>query len=233
MKKLLFFFALWSVTPFAFGEETTSSLLPHQEIQSFIEAKIEAGEIDQTEEDWRTRLPKFPDAAFPDEVRYQWVLDTTEGVMTFRLNHADAPEHVRNILYLTQLGFYDGLNFHRIIPGFMAQGGCPLGRGTGNPGYFLNLEADPRVKHDEPGVLSMARSSRPDSAGSQFFITFGQTAQLDGEYTVFGRMTDGREVLKKLEAAGDPRANGMHPKKNIVIRKAEIRTADAPPAPNE
>jgi len=142
---------------------------------------------------------------------------------------------VRNILYLTELGFYDGLNFHRIIPGFMAQGGCPLGRGNGGPGYNLKLEAHQDVKHDEPGVLSMARSRMPDSAGSQFFITFGKVSHLDGQYTVFGRITDGREVLKELEAAGNPnpRSNGVPPQKEIVIRNAEIRQVTKDPEPDE
>lgn len=231
-------FLLFGLIGFVFvplGAESPEPLPAHEAIRTFIDEQIEEGEIDKTKENWRTRLPKFPDAPFPDGLAYHWMLKTSEGAMTFRLNHAHAPEHVRNILYLTQLGFYDGLKFHRIIPGFMAQGGCPYGRGNGNPGYFLKLEATPKVKHDEPGVLSMARSPRPDSAGSQFFITLDKAPHLDGNYTVFGRIVEGKEVLERLEAAGnpDPRSKGTPPLTTITIEKAEIRSVEPAPSPND
>jgi cyclophilin family peptidyl-prolyl cis-trans isomerase len=203
-----------------------------EDLQAFIEESKTSGAINMEKEGWRTRLPKFPDVAFAEDVTYEWVLETSEGTLVAELNEEAAPEHVRNILYLSSLGYYDGLTFHRIIPGFMAQGGCPLGRGTGGPGYQVNLEVKPGVKHDSAGVLSMARSQNPNSAGSQFFLTFTETPFLDGGYTVFGKVIEGLDVLKKLEAAGnpDPRANGVPPTKTITILSATVRKAAADPA---
>jgi cyclophilin family peptidyl-prolyl cis-trans isomerase len=233
MQKLLLFLCLCLSGPTVFAEADTSP--PHEALQAFMEEAMADGRIDKEKEGWRTRLPKFPEVSFPEGVAYDWVLDTTEGTLTFRLDPEHAPQHVRNILYLTQLGYYDGLGFHRIIPGFMAQGGCPLGRGNGGPGYTVRLEATRKARHDEPGVLSMARTAVPDSAGSQFFITFGKVPHLDGQYTVFGRITEGQEVLKAFEAAGnpDPRSNGVPPRKTITIRKAEIRSVQPNPGPDE
>lgn len=201
--------------------ETKGSALA--ELESFLQEKRASGEIDTDTPNWKTRLPKFPEAAFAGNGHYEWTLETTEGTMVAELDHQTAPQHVRNILYLTSAGFYDGLGFHRIIPGFMAQGGCPLGRGTGGPGYQIPLEVDPNVKHEGPGILSMARSQNPDSAGSQFFITFATQPSLDNQYSVFGKVTEGLEVVKKLEAAGNPRSNGVPPLKEITIEKASVR----------
>lgn len=204
------------------------------ELETFIEEKRASGEIDSDHPNWKTRLPKFPEVAFEEKGHYEWILETSEGTMTAVLDHQTAPEHVRNILYLTAAGFYDGLGFHRIIPGFMAQGGCPLGRGTGSPGYQVNLEVDPKVTHEGPGILSMARSQAPNSAGSQFFLTFASQPSLDNQYSVFGKVTEGLEVLKKLEAAGNPnpRSNGVPPLKEITIEKATVRwVEDATPEP--
>jgi len=205
-------------------------------LRSFIGEQKEKGTIDVSKAMWKTQLPKFPEVSFRDGGRYIWEITTSEGKMTFALDHVNAPEHVRNILYLSELKFYDDLVFHRIIPGFMAQGGCPRGRGNGNPGYALKLEAKRTVKHEGAGVLSMARSRLPDSAGSQFFITFRSTPNLDGGYTVFGTITSGQEVLKLLEAAGnpDPRANGVPPKKLIKITGTTVTwEPDAAPASDD
>jgi len=219
---------LFGVFPL-FAEEDGPPNTVLEELRAFIAAQTEAGTIDRDAEGWRTRLPKFPEVPFEDGARYLWVLHTSEGDLTAELNHEAAPQHVRNILYLTELGYYDGLKFHRIIPGFMAQGGCPLGRGNGGPGYSIRLETTPKAKHDAPGVLSMARSANPNSAGSQFFLTFAPQPRLDGGYTVFGRMVEGEDTLKKLEAAGNPnpRSNGVPPRKTITITSAEIRVREA------
>lgn len=199
-------------------------------LRGFIAEQQEAGEIDKQEAGWRTGLPKFPRVEFSGQVAYLWVLETSEGTLTAELFHEAAPEHVRNILYLTELDFYDGLGFHRIIPGFMAQGGCPLGRGTGGPGYNIKLEAGADVPHKGAGILSMARSGHPDSAGSQFFITFASQPRLDEQYTVFGKVVEGMDALEKLEGAGNPnpRSNGVPPLKKIVIENAEIRWREVP-----
>lgn len=220
MKKIKLMVCVLCFPFLAFAVEGGNAL---NEIQGFIDKQIEAGSIDKSQSRWKTRLPKFPPAAFGEGGHYTWTLETSEGTLTAVLDAESAPDHVRNILYLSRLGFYDGLNFHRIIPGFMAQGGCPLGNGTGSPGYQVNLEVNPKVLHKGPGILSMARSKNPNSAGSQFFITFGSTPSLDMQYSVFGKVVEGQEVLKALEAAGNPRSNGVPPLKNITIDKTTVR----------
>lgn len=109
--------------------------------------------------------------------------------------------HVTSFMYLARLGFYDGLSFHRVITGFMAQGGCPLGSGTGGPGYKYEGEFAPTLKHDRGGLLSMANAG-PGTDGSQFFLTFVPTPWLDGKHTIFGEVVEGKETLQALEKAG-------------------------------
>ena len=113
-----------------------------------------------------------------------------------------APNTVSNFVSLVKKGFYDGLTFHRVIPGFMIQGGCPLGTGTGGPGYQIPGEFsangfENNLAHT-PGVLSMARAQHPDSAGSQFFIMHKTSPHLDGQYAAFGRITEGLDVVDKI-----------------------------------
>jgi cyclophilin family peptidyl-prolyl cis-trans isomerase len=107
---------------------------------------------------------------------------------------ADAPLTVENFVNLARAGFYDGTTFHRVIPGFMAQGGDPTGSGSGGPGYQFRDELSSPRRHDGAGVLSMANAG-PNTNGSQFFITFGPTPHLDGKHTVFGRVTDSMDVV--------------------------------------
>jgi len=133
-------------------------------------------------------------------------MDTDQGVIELDLWPDVAPKTVENFVTLAQKGFYNGLTFHRIIPGFMVQGGCPSGTGTGGPGYHIKAEFSQR-KHVR-GVISMARSSDPDSAGSQFFIMHDDAPHLDGQYTCFGQVTTGLDVVDKLAATplNDPRS---------------------------
>lgn len=124
------------------------------------------------------------------------------GVMTGELYPEIAPKTVENFEKLANDGFYDGLIFHRVIPGFMIQGGCPLGNGTGGPGHTIPGEFTMNgfqndLKH-ERGVLSMARAMNPDSAGSQFFIMTTTSPHLDGQYASFGRVTEGMEEADKI-----------------------------------
>lgn len=116
-----------------------------------------------------------------------------------------APITCENFISLVKEGFYDGLTFHRIIPGFMIQGGCPLGNGTGGPGHTIKGEfASNGVKNDlkhTRGVLSMARAMDPDSAGSQFFIMHNDAPHLDGDYAAFGKLTEGYDVLDRIASA--------------------------------
>ena len=176
--------------------------------------------IDKTNPKWKTSLPKPPQVAF-DGKTYYWDLETTVGPITIRLLPDVAPMHVSSTIYLTQLGFYDGLAFHRVIPRFMAQGGDPLGNGRGGPGYRYEGEFDDSVRHDRPGLLSMANAG-PGTDGSQFFITFVPTPHLDGKHTIFGEVTDGMEAVESLEQW---RAKGSsHTSDRMEISKAKIRT---------
>jgi peptidylprolyl isomerase len=128
--------------------------------------------------------------------------------------------HVSSTIYLTELGFYDDLTFHRVIPGFMAQGGDPTGTGAGNPGYKYDGEFEGEIGHSEAGTLSMANSG-PGTDGSQFFLTFIPTPFLDGKHTVFGKVvTDLDDSLSKIEALGS--RNGRT-KEAVNIVKASIR----------
>lgn len=127
-------------------------------------------------------------------------LDTEFGPLIIELWNDVAPKHAANFIKLVDDGFYDGLTFHRIIPQFVIQGGCPRGDGTGGPGWTVKAEFNDR-KHVK-GVLSMARSSDPDSAGSQFFICLGRDhcKHLDGQYTAFGNVIEGIEVVDQIAA---------------------------------
>jgi cyclophilin family peptidyl-prolyl cis-trans isomerase len=136
------------------------------------------------------------------------VISTSKGDMTVELWNDVAPNHVENFLKLGRDGFYDNLKFHRIVPDFVVQGGCPRGDGTGNPGWSVSAEFNDRPHH--PGTLSMARSSDPDSAGSQFFIclTREHCQHLDGQYTGFGQVTEGMDVVEALGATEVDQATG-------------------------
>ena len=126
---------------------------------------------------------------------------TNKGQIRLRLHDDRAPRTVANFEKLAEKGFYDGLKFHRVIPDFMVQGGCPSGDGTGGPGYKFADEFHPDLKHDGPGVLSMANAG-PDSNGSQFFITHVSCPWLDGKHSVFGQVIDSQDVVDAI-AQGD------------------------------
>ncbi len=166
-----------------------------------IQAQIDALAVDKSVAKWRTKLKKPTKVAFTPGMTYTWQLHTSKGDLELELRPDVAPMHVTSTLYLTMLGFYDTLIFHRIIKEFMAQGGDPLGTGTGGPGYKYALETDPAVKHDAAGVLSMANAGA-FTEGSQFFITFAAQPSLDGKYSVFGKLVSGFDVLKAIEAEG-------------------------------
>ena len=121
---------------------------------------------------------------------------TSKGDIVFTFYPDDAPQHCAAFIKLSEAGFYDGLTFHRVEPGFVIQGGDPSGNGTGGPGYKLKAEfnARPHVR----GTVAMARSASPDSAGSQFYVCLDDARFLDRQYTVFGQMTDGFEALDAI-----------------------------------
>jgi peptidyl-prolyl cis-trans isomerase B (cyclophilin B) len=144
------------------------------------------------------------------------LMETEHGTIELELWPDVAPKTVENFVSLIKRGFYDGLSFHRIIPGFMIQGGCPQGTGTGGPGHTVKAEFNAR-KHTR-GVISMARSSDPDSAGSQFFIVHQASPHLDGQYTAFGQVIVGIEIVDKIAATplSNPRMGSPVNKPKIV-----------------
>lgn len=128
-------------------------------------------------------------------------IHTDKGVMKVEFYHDDAPKTVENFLKLSEDGFYDGLTFHRVIPDFVIQGGCPNGSGTGGPGYKIKCELDGDNQHHERGVMSMAHAGK-DTGGSQFFICHSRTntSHLDRKHTCFAKVTDGLEVIDEIQA---------------------------------
>ena len=161
-------------------------------------------------------------------------LDTTLGVIIIKLADKLAPRTVENFVGLAtgkiawndpktgkkvDRPFYDGLVFHRVIPGFMIQGGDPKGNGTGGPGYEIGDEFSPQLRHDGPGVLSMANAG-PNTGGSQFFITVKATTWLDGKHAVFGNVIQGQDVVNKISLT--PRDKSDRPLTPVVMNKVTI-----------
>jgi peptidylprolyl isomerase/peptidyl-prolyl cis-trans isomerase B (cyclophilin B) len=145
-----------------------------------------------------TALPVIPGGAEGQRMHPVAVITMEKGgEIRIELYPEDAPKTVESFVTLSKKGFYDGLKFHRIVPGFVAQGGDPKGDGTGGPGYTLKAEFNKR-KHVR-GTVAMARSQSPDSAGSQFYICFAPAPHLDNNYTVFGQVTSGMEVVDRIQ----------------------------------
>jgi peptidyl-prolyl cis-trans isomerase B (cyclophilin B) len=151
---------------------------------------------------------------------YTVELDTSKGPIRLTFLPDVAPGHAKNFISLAKIGFYDNLTFHRVIAGFMIQGGCPLGTGTGDGGYKIKAEfnSTPHVA----GVLSMARSNSPDSAGTQFFICLETVSHLDRNYTAFGKTADD-ESLKTVKAIGAVKTKDDRPVEKVVIKKATVK----------
>jgi cyclophilin family peptidyl-prolyl cis-trans isomerase len=136
---------------------------------------------------------------------YQAVFTTDAGEFTVQLFADAAPLTVNNFVFLARQGYYDNTTFHRVLPGFMAQGGDPTGTGAGGPGYAFEDEFAPGLQFDRPGLLAMANRG-PDTNGGQFFITYAPTPHLDGLHTIFGEVVSGAEVLEALTPR-DPQLN--------------------------
>jgi peptidyl-prolyl cis-trans isomerase A (cyclophilin A) len=152
------------------------------------------------------------------------VFDTSEGKFRIKLYADKAPKTVENFVTLadgskTGKPFYDGLVFHRVIPDFMIQGGCPEGSGRGGPGYKFADEFHKDLRHSKPGILSMANAG-PNTNGSQFFITVANTSFLDDKHAVFGEVVEGYDVVKKISAV--PRDRSDRPKTDVTIRTVKI-----------
>ena len=168
-------------------------------------------------------------SAYKEEIeRATAVFETNMGTFEAELYAKECPETVWNFINLsegrqeTEKGgnFYDGLTFHRVIEGFVIQGGCPLGTGTGGPGYRFEDEFDPSLRHDDEGVFSMANAG-PGTNGSQFFITLAATPHLDNRHSVFGKVIKGLDVVKKI--GGVKTGPGDRPLENVVIEKVTIQ----------
>jgi cyclophilin family peptidyl-prolyl cis-trans isomerase len=183
-----------------------------------IDSIIAAAKIDKANPSWRVAVPKPAPATFDPKHTYLVQMTTNKGPIVIKLMPEVAPMHVTSFIYLTKLGFYDGLAFHRVITNFMAQGGCPLGTGTGGPGYKFDGEFKPDVKHDKGGLLSMANAG-PGTDGSQFFLTFVATPWLDGKHTIFGEVIEGMDTLKALEKAG---SQGGATKEPLKMEKVTV-----------
>jgi peptidyl-prolyl cis-trans isomerase A (cyclophilin A) len=162
------------------------------------------------------------------------IFETSQGNIVIRLLEKEAPKTVENFLGLAEGtkeytdaktgkkskgNFYDGLTFHRVIPQFMIQGGCPLGTGTGDPGYRFADEFHPSLKHSKAGKLSMANSG-PGTNGSQFFITVAPTPWLDNKHTIFGEVVEGQDIADKISNV--PRDNGDRPRTPVILQKVKI-----------
>lgn len=167
---------------------------------------------------WKVQLEKPAMKKFDGTKDYFWILETNKGTITIKLMPEVAPMHVTSTIFLTDKGFYDGLTFHRVIPGFMAQGGCPLGIGTYGPGYNYGGEFVAGVVFDRPYLVAMANKG-PNTDGSQFFITFKPTPWLDGAHTIFGEVTEGFDAVENLDAAGSADGTPIEP---LTITKATI-----------
>jgi len=154
-----------------------------------------------------------------DRNNYQAELQTNKGPIRLTFLPEVAPGHVKNFLALARIGYYNGVTFHRIIKGFMIQGGCPNGTGTGGPGYTIPAEFND-TPH-EMGVLSMARTSDPNSAGSQFFLCLGRHTHLDNEYTAFGRVAD-PESMATVKKIGEMPTRGDKPVEKVVVEKVTV-----------
>src|SRR5579863_8057430 len=146
-------------------------------------------------------------------------LHTNHGTIAIEFFDEDAPKTVENFRKLSADNFYDGLSFHRVIPDFMIQGGCPLGTGSGGPGYKFGDEFHPSLRHSASGKLSMANSG-PNTNGSQFFITVAATPWLDRRHTIFGEVVEGQDVADKISEL--PRDAQDRPRTPVVLQHVRI-----------
>lgn len=152
------------------------------------------------------------------------VFDTNMGEFEVELFEDKTPITTKNFIDLAQEGFYDEVIFHRIIDGFMIQGGDPTGTGMGGPGYTIEDEFTPELTHESEGILSMANTGRPHTGGSQFFITLAATPWLDGHHTVFGKVIKGMEVVREIgHVKTGPQDRPVH---DVVINKITIKDAE-------
>ena len=155
-----------------------------------------------------------------ESMRPKATIETTKGAIVIELYKDEAPKTVENFVTLAKKGFYDGIIFHRVIPGFMIQTGDPTGTGTGGPDYTFADEISPNLRHDAPGILSMANAGQ-NTNGSQFFITLAATHWLDGKHAIFGRVIEGQTVVEQI-AMVERNANDR-PRQDIAMKRVTIQ----------
>lgn len=184
------------------------------------------GDLDYYKEAWKKEKAVREAEAKADDLP-RVLMKTSQGDIEIELFENEAPNTVANFVSLVEKGYYDGLAFHRVLPGFMAQGGDPNGDGSGGPGYTIPDEVDnPKHRLHFRGTLSMAKTAMPDSGGSQFFLCFVPTKHLDGKHTVFGRVIKGIDVLARLRRIDPENPNSPPPDKILeakVLRKRNHR----------
>jgi len=213
------FVALGLIAAAAFFPALTRTAAAEDAAIAKIDEMIQKAGVDKSNSRWKSSLRRPEAVEFDSSKSYYALMKTNKGDIKIKFMPKVAPMHVTSFIYLARMGFYDDLKFHRVIPGFMAQGGCPLGNGTGGPGYEFAGEFDPNVKHDKPGLLSMANRG-PGTDGSQFFLTFVPTPWLDGKHTIFGEITEGLDTtMKALESAGTRNGNTTE---KLLIEKVTI-----------
>ena len=210
-----------SIAPWSAIAEEKKVSEPEDSAIASIKGYIADQEVDTARNRWKEQLPPPPLTKFDPSHNYYWNLATNVGDIKIRLMSEVAPKHVASTIYLTELGFYDDLVFHRVISRFMAQGGDPIGNGSGGPGYSYDGEFDKSVTHDEPMLLSMANRG-PSTDGSQFFLTFVPTPHLDGKHTIFGKVVEGKGTVRELEKRGSQSGKTSE---ILVIEKATISFA--------
>jgi cyclophilin family peptidyl-prolyl cis-trans isomerase len=190
------------------------------------EAKAPAG---ATEPKPQFDAPPQPAKVLDEGATYTATMVTSCGTIELELYAKQTPQTVASFVFLAREGFFDGLTFHRIIPGFVIQGGDPLGSGSGGPGYAFADEIDPKIVFDQPGLLAMANSG-PGTNGSQFFVTLGgaeATGHLDGLHTIFGEVTEGMDAVDAIAGVGDPSGP---PSEAVYIESVTIHERKASPS---
>ena len=185
------------------------------QLRTYIDEQQKAGKLVPANEGWRRRLPPFPELSFTEGTNYFWHLETSLGLITIRFLTEVAPRHVSSFLYLAEVGYFDGLDFHRVIPNFMAQGG----HAPGGPGWRLPTLSNPGVRHDRAGIVSMANTGQPNTEGSDFFITFQPTRWLDGKHTIFGEVINGMNTVREMEKRG---SGSGEPTEPLLIQRTWI-----------
>ena len=187
-----------------------------------IDEMVQKAAVDKSNASWRTKLPKPTVATFDAKHTYFANMQTSKGAIKIKFMPDVAPMHVTSTIYLTKLGFYDGVVFHRIIPGFVLQGGDPQGTGTGGPGYRFEDEL-PQPGRYEVGSLAMANAG-PNTNGSQFFVISGPDGvRLPPLYSLFGKVVAGLDVVETINALG---SGSGTPKEKVVIESVTITEAD-------